>query len=105
MERVYFISYEVKTKLGQKKDMFEVTLPRKIRNFFDVKNVAHLIENNLTPVLGECEVVILGWQELEESMEHIRAEKERLQQEISATEEQVQDIEADIPVAVPVEQQ
>lgn len=108
MERVYFISYEVKTKLGKKKDMFEVTLPRKIRNFHDIKNVANLIENNLTPILGECEVVVLFWKELEESMEQIRSERERLAQEMASMQQdqavdEVEVVESE-PIVIPVEQ-
>ena len=78
MEKIYFISYEVTSKYGSRKDMFEITFPRKIRNFNDVRVIANHIEEQLKQNLGECKVVVLNWKELEEpsiKKEEVKEEK------------------------------
>ncbi|GAA0071771.1 hypothetical protein UT300003_32960 [Clostridium sardiniense] len=69
MEKVYFVSYVVESTRGNCFDMFEVKLPRKIRNFNDVKAVGKYIEDQLAQRLEFCRVTVLNWKELDEPME------------------------------------
>ena len=80
MEKVYFVSFVVTNFNGSYFDTLEVRLPRKIRNYGDIKSLTDLIQEQINEKAGSCRVTIIGWKELDEPTQNIQNSEEQVRE-------------------------